>query len=940
MDELEKMLAEGKITASEYAKLIRQQTESQSADYRKSEVLEGAAGIGQFYKSHLGVDPRDLPSGQPEYQMSMSPEELETYTSRGITPSTYRDYEDDRAEAQSFSDKLGNGLTKLIGKSATAIAGGIGMIPSVAANFAGQLEDVVNGDNTSFHEIYDNFYYRALDEANEAMDEALPHYVTREEENASLLNSLGTANFWTNDFLQGASFVIGAIATEGLMAAGAEMSGLNNLSKTLKAVNKATRADDAVKGIPSLFRKSALAQTGMEAATLGRQIMTGAGYESAVEALSFVKDAERDWLDNYRQQHIDEPTEQEYAEAMKEIYSVANGVFGMNMLVVGTTQAKTLSGLFAPKLTNSIKRAFGRAEIAEASEIVRTSTLSAKQLDRAAKSLGKTVDEIKAMPNIAKEATYSRLGKIASRSSRALEGAAFEGGQEGLQKAISYSALDYINDRMDPAANEDFMDSWMYGLTKAFGNNAESWKEIFIGALLGSAGGPGGKGGWQGGIYEGFKDRTKSEAFQTALNRANYYANNAEGVLSNYLKHHNLSLNLQDKKDKASEKNDMYDYHSQEAKELFNYINFMKKMGRISEVEEKLNDELNKITKDEFQEKYGYKNLTGKEFTKRKTELAEKIAREITDVSDSADKAASIYRGGDQDVLDGIGYTIYAHKNTDHREGKLADEISKLVGIIDPRSLVEISRDNQRLKLKDGWLTTYRNKVRGLKAAKKALENRMLSASVNKKDTQIDELEKKVKEKEKELKALLKEEYNTRKALRKSPITPDYELNYDEFEEKVNKQADFLESLEKHYETDGIDKSEIEQKLVDLKKLARDREKYIGEFNRLLTKEGLKAYELEGSIFIGGSIVQWLRDEMNIIQSSNEIEALANKVTNNAGVYLIPALAGLGAPFWRSDVKGSIFGITRDTNKAHIARAALESIAFRVRDVFEALHFI
>ena len=127
MDELDKLLAEGKITASEYARLVRQQTESQSSDYRKSEVLEAAAGIGQFYKSHLGIDPSDIASGQPEYQMSISPEELETYTSRGITPSTYRDYEDDRAEAQSFADKLGNGLTKLIGKSATAVAGGIGM---------------------------------------------------------------------------------------------------------------------------------------------------------------------------------------------------------------------------------------------------------------------------------------------------------------------------------------------------------------------------------------------------------------------------------------------------------------------------------------------------------------------------------------------------------------------------------------------------------------------------------------------------------------------------------------------------------------------------------------------------------------------------------------------------------------------------------------------
>ena len=98
-----------------------------------------------------------------------------------------------------------------------------------------------------------------------------------------------------------------------------------------------------------------------------------------------------------------------------------------------------------------------------------------------------------------------------------------------------------------------------------------------------------------------------------------------------------------------------------------------------------------------------------------------------------------------------------------------------------------------------------------------------------------------------------------------------------------------------------------------------------------------KALVLEGSIFVGGSIVQWLRDEMKFIDKSSDIEALANTVTDNGGVYLIPALAGLGAPYWRSDVRGTIFGMTRGTNKAHIARAALESIAYRVRDVMEAL---
>lgn len=93
----------------------------------------------------------------------------------------------------------------------------------------------------------------------------------------------------------------------------------------------------------------------------------------------------------------------------------------------------------------------------------------------------------------------------------------------------------------------------------------------------------------------------------------------------------------------------------------------------------------------------------------------------------------------------------------------------------------------------------------------------------------------------------------------------------------------------------------------------------------------------EGSIFIGGSIVQWLRDELGFISRSNKIEELANSVSDNGGVYLIPALAGLGAPYWNEKARGAIFGLTRGSNKAHIARAALESMAYSVRDVFESL---
>lgn len=96
-------------------------------------------------------------------------------------------------------------------------------------------------------------------------------------------------------------------------------------------------------------------------------------------------------------------------------------------------------------------------------------------------------------------------------------------------------------------------------------------------------------------------------------------------------------------------------------------------------------------------------------------------------------------------------------------------------------------------------------------------------------------------------------------------------------------------------------------------------------------------YALEGSIFIGGAVVQWLRDGLGIISSSAEVEALAEKVKDNGGVYMVPAFAGLGAPHWNQHARGTIVGMTRGTTAAHIARAALESIAFQTMEVLQAM---
>jgi glycerol kinase len=113
--------------------------------------------------------------------------------------------------------------------------------------------------------------------------------------------------------------------------------------------------------------------------------------------------------------------------------------------------------------------------------------------------------------------------------------------------------------------------------------------------------------------------------------------------------------------------------------------------------------------------------------------------------------------------------------------------------------------------------------------------------------------------------------------------------------------------------------------------------------NRLVTTVawrigGQTEYALEGSVFIGGAVVQWLRDGLGIIRSSADVEALAASVPDNGGVYLVPAFAGLGAPHWDPYARGTIAGITRGTTAGHLARAAVESIAYQVADLLDAIH--
>ena len=119
-------------------------------------------------------------------------------------------------------------------------------------------------------------------------------------------------------------------------------------------------------------------------------------------------------------------------------------------------------------------------------------------------------------------------------------------------------------------------------------------------------------------------------------------------------------------------------------------------------------------------------------------------------------------------------------------------------------------------------------------------------------------------------------------------------------------------------------------------------EKAVASENGLLTTiawgiDGKVNYALEGSIFIGGAIIQWLRDELRLIADAADSEYFASKVDDTNGVYIVPAFVGLGAPHWDMYARGTIVGLTRGVNRDHLTRAALESIAYQTRDVLEAM---
>jgi len=238
----------------------------------------------------------------PTEQVQITNEPASSFKDYGVTLSRGNDIVEARAEMQPTSEKLANGVIKFGGKTLTATAGGI-LGPVIGIPTA-----IKDG---SFNSFFDNDYQRWLDSMNESMDSNLPNYKTKEEQDAGFFKSLGTANFWADDFLGAMSFTTGAILTEYITAG---LGSLGIANKIMSPLQKAARAKEVLKGLDIVSNLNAFGK----AANVTRQLITGAGYEAGVEARQFKDEARKSAIDGFMQTHNgQEPNEQELAEIEK-----------------------------------------------------------------------------------------------------------------------------------------------------------------------------------------------------------------------------------------------------------------------------------------------------------------------------------------------------------------------------------------------------------------------------------------------------------------------------------------------------------------------------------------------------------------------------------------------------------------------------------------------
>ena len=779
----------------------------------------------------------------------------------GYRPGVYSDTQDLLAEDQGNVSQIVNGTIKLAGKTATNVAG------SIIGTAYGIGSAIVNG---SFSSFYDNDFQRALDEANAAMDEYLPNYVRKEVEDYSLLEQMGTTNFWANDFLGGMSFVAGAVISEYLTAGLASSMIIPRAAKTLKYVDK---AEDVAKGYQAAAfgRNIGLGVTDKTLKNLGnfaRQTAVGSFYEAGVEARHFVDEAKKNYISEMQQKEGRDPSAEELSAFMDNAHIVGNSLFAANAALVSLNNIVTLPNSFGPGLTKRFgkgasqdvanKSAFDKGIFGtKEANVVPTKSLSTKELKTAAANLKVSVDDVKAMTVINKKAlkSTSKLGKTLNglrTTGKILEQGFAEGvWEEGMQGALSGGALEYVTNFYDPEAKDNnlsVMSAFASGLHEAYGTK-EGLKEVVIGAILGLTGFAG-PGGWQGGIYGTIKEEKQKQnqidKLVETVNQSKDFGSIFKGM---YLAGQQRLVATQ-KMDKAAELNDMFKYKNAENDAFMGYVLGRTEAGMYDTIEEDLVNTVNKMSNEEFAQEFGYENMTNDEITKRKNEAVVETKARAKQIRDGLLTAKNITNSEDVALNHGLAWTISTLDNIDRREASLGELISTYAGrsirnedlknyiqigvaLDDTKAIKEYTRiigeiNKKNLQKADG---TFSQMWMGRETT--LIGDRI---KIDRLDKEIAELQKQKRELAKEMLGILKKGSSLTYNNDVDAFGQDLDIFLDT-KDQINLQAKRPTFAER-----AGTPQDPRKVYEDLKKLAKYREQVITEYNFFLSKEGRKDF--------------------------------------------------------------------------------------------------
>jgi hypothetical protein len=724
-----------------------------------------------------------------ENSITMDKKEFKTFTKRDITPDPENISRsiDLRAQAQTTVDQWANGLVKFGGKTGLAVAGALGTLGAIPSAIA----------SGEFSSVYDNDYQKALDKGSEWFDDTFRNYYTKKEQDKNLFGSLGTANFWANDVLGALSFTAGAVLTElGLTALTGTTAGAAAPIQAAATLSLKARAIKIMKSFKDLGTTIKNINTTSAGLKIGRQLITGAGYEAGVEARHFKEEAINKYIQKFQQDNGREPSTEELAEVEDYTNKRANYLFAANMALVGAGNAIQFPKLFGPAPKPKLR-------INTPSSLLRDKATSAIKPD------SKLTKGLKIAGLTMKNPLY--------------EGFVEEGGQSVFSKTGEDLVLSKFN--TDGTQNAvDLISSLHQGFEDTYGTK-EGMKEVLIGAIVGGIGAPIPGTGQKLGILEGLNEYNKNRAKEEEISNyqaETYNATSFDKVIEQ-MQSHAANYEINQSENQFSNGDSTYTFLEQRDK-----------LGLLGDTVDEFSTFVENMSEDQFAQEFGYENKTKEELVAAKQKAIldfKNTAKTVTKVRESV-KNITV---PNEHVRDAIAANLFKIENHDHKSDELVQQIQELSSKVNAKDIKELSRGIASL----GGNTKELNKLlKKLEQVSKLSLNEIHEEGLDNATKSAEARAKEVQTKIAKRKEVIKEIKEQLEELKKDPKYNFDALELNNFIDKAETYGKALLELEKAANESPNKSKELNEKLNQLVDYEVSRIGAINSYNNLLTKEG------------------------------------------------------------------------------------------------------